>query len=99
MANKQRGNVSVELDKTRNLRYTMNALAEIEDSLGVPLAEMGNIQMTMKNVRVILWAGLIHEEPELTQEQVGEMVDLGNMQEVQEKVAEAFAMAQTSKNE
>jgi hypothetical protein len=98
MANKQRGFVKVELDKERNLRYTMNALAEIEDQLGVPLSEMAELKMTIKNVRVILWAGLIHEDEELTQQEVGNMVDLENMQEVQEKVAEAFAMADKGKN-
>jgi hypothetical protein len=94
MANKQRGFIKVELDKERTLRYTMNALAEIEDCLGVPLSEMKDVKMTMKNVRVILWAGLIHEDENLTQEQVGNMVDLGNMEAVQEKVAQAFTMAQ-----
>ncbi|MGG3561651.1 hypothetical protein ABES03_08605 [Neobacillus rhizosphaerae] len=98
MANKQRGFVKIELDKARHLRYTMNALAEIEDQLGVPLAELQNVKMTMKNVRVILWAGLIHEDKELTQEDVGEMVDLGNMEYVQERVAEAFAMVEKGKN-
>lgn len=99
MANKQRGHVEIQLDKKRTLRYTMNALAEIEDHLGIGLSEMGDIQMSIKNVRVILWAGLIHEDRELTQEDVGEMVDLTNFQEVQEKVAEAFTMAQAdSKN-
>jgi hypothetical protein len=93
MANKQRGIVAVTLDKKRNLRYTMNALAEIEDQLGVPLSEMGNLKMTIKNVRIILWSGLIHEDKELTPEDVGNMVDLGNFEEVQQKVAEAFAMA------
>jgi hypothetical protein len=99
MANKQRGNVEVELGgKVRNLRYTMNALAEIEDNLGVPLSEMDKVKMTIKNVRVILWAGLIHEDEELTQKEVGNMVDLENMEAVQEKVAEAFTMAQKEKS-
>jgi hypothetical protein len=98
MANKQRGFVKIELDKVRNLRYTMNSLAEIEDALGVPLSEMGNIKMTIKNVRVILWAGLIHEDKELTIEEVGDFVDLTNFEEVQTKVAEAFSMTQ-AKNE
>jgi DNA mismatch repair protein MutH len=98
MANKQRGFVKIELDKVRHLRYTMNALAEIEDQLGVPLSEMKDVKMTIKNVRVILWAGLIHEDAELTQEEVGNMVDLGNFEEVQQKIAEAFAMADKGKN-
>jgi hypothetical protein len=100
MANKQRGIVEVELGgKVRNLRYTMNALAEIEDRLGVPLSEMENVKMTMKNVRIILHCGLIHEDEELTEKEVGNMVDLENMQYVQERVAEAFAMSQKGKNE
>jgi hypothetical protein len=98
MANKQRGIVEVELDKVRHIRYTMNALAEIEDRLGVPLSEMKDVKMTIKNVRVILWAGLIHEDKDLTLEEVGEMVDLGNFEEVQTKVAEAFGATQ-GKNE
>lgn len=97
MANKHRGIVEVELGgKVRNLRYTMNALAEIEDKLGVAMADMKDIKMTIKNVRVILWAGLIHEDKELTIEEVGDMVDMSNFEEVQEKVAEAFAMSKNS---
>jgi hypothetical protein len=98
MANKHRGIIEVELGgKVRHIRYTMNALAEIEDNLGVPLSEMESVKMTIKNVRVILWAGLIHEDKTLTIEEVGDMVDLENMEAVQEKVAEAFTMAQKGK--
>ncbi|MED4840395.1 hypothetical protein P9695_08755 [Weizmannia sp. CD-2023] len=94
MANKQRGIVEVELDKVRHIRYTMNALAEIEDKLGYGLADLDGKQLKIKEVRVILWAGLIHEDPELTEEQVGDMIDLGNMQYVQGKMSEAFEQAQ-----
>lgn len=97
MANKHRGFIEVELDKTRTLRYTLNALAEVEDRIGVPLEELENVKMTIKNVRILLWAGLIHEDPDLTPEEVGNMVDMGNFQEVQEKVALAFTGG--SKNE
>lgn len=90
MANKHRGMVEVELDKKRTIRFTMNAMAELEDKLGLSLEDMGNVQMTIKNVRTILWAGLIHEDPDLTEEEVGNMVDMGNMEYVQEKVALAF---------
>lgn len=91
MANKHRGYVDIQLDKKRKLRYTMNALAEIEDALGVTMGEIDTVKMTIKNIRVILWAGLIHEDPELTVEEVGNMVDLQNLDEVQEKITEAFS--------
>lgn len=97
MANKQRGLVEIELDKKRTLRYTLNALAELEDVLGVPLSELEGVQMGMKQVRAFLWAGLIHEDKELTLEQVGDMVDFENMKEVNDKITEAFKAA-TAKN-
>lgn len=99
MANKQKGNVSVSLDKVRTLRYTLNALGEIEDRLGVSIQDMGDIKMTIKNLRTLLWAGLMHEDKELTELQVGDMVDVKNLQDVQKKVVEAFAMREDGKNE
>ncbi|CUB09214.1 hypothetical protein BN2127_JRS1_00998 [Bacillus cereus] len=90
MANKQRGIVEVNLDKKRKLQYTLNALAEIEDALGVKIHEMHTLNLGMKNIRTILWAGLLHEDAELTEEFVGSLVNVSNIAEVQAKVQEAF---------
>ncbi|PGD08260.1 hypothetical protein COM34_14255 [Bacillus wiedmannii] len=90
MANKQRGMVDIKLDKKRKLFYDLNALAEIEDALGVKIHEMHTLSLGMKNIRTILWAGLIHEDAELLEEQVGSMVSVSNIGEVQTKVQEAF---------
>lgn len=96
MANKQKHIVELELgEKIFTLRYTLNSLAEIEDNLGVALADLGKVTMGMKSVRVMLWAGLIHEG--LTELEVGDLVDFGNFEYVQGKLAEAFEMA-TRKN-
>ncbi len=97
MANKQRAAISVELDKTRTIRFTLNSMAEMEDKLGVPLSKLGEIELGVKSVRTMLWAGLIHEDPELTEREVGNLVDFDNLEYVQSKVAEAFAFA-TEKN-
>jgi hypothetical protein len=97
MANKQKAMVSITLDKKRNIRFTLNALAEIEDSLGIPLSKLQEVELGIKTVRTMLWAGLIHEDEELTEKQVGNMVDFTNLEEVQKKVSEAFATA-TAKN-
>ena len=97
MANKQKGIVSIELDKKRTLRYTLNALAEIEDVLGVPLSQMSELEMGVKTVRTMLWAGLLHEDENLTEKAVGNMVDFGNLEYIQTKVSEAFSAA-TAKN-
>jgi hypothetical protein len=90
MANKQRAIVEIELDKVRQLRFTLNALELIEDNLGVPLAKMAEIEMKIKNVKVILWAGLLDEDKDLTVEYVGGLVDLDNFEYVQEQLGKAF---------
>ncbi|MZP28686.1 hypothetical protein GTO91_03000 [Heliobacterium undosum] len=98
MANKQRGFVDIDLDKPRRLRYTLNALAEIEDKLGLTVTELGEANLGLKAIRTFLWAGLIHEAPELTEKAVGDWVDFENMAYVQTKIAEAFETA-TRKND
>lgn len=76
--------------KQRRLRYDLNAIAEIGERLGitVQLANIGQDllqrEMPLKSFRTILWAGLIHEEPELTEQEVGGWVDQDNFAEVME---------------
>ena len=97
-ANVKRGEEKVVLGGVeRVLRYDMNALVELEEKMGMPLSELGNVSVTMRNVRSMLWAGLIHAEPELTEPEVGGLVDMGNMVEVQEAIGKAFGQA-TAKN-
>ena len=93
MANKQKNEVSIMLDKKRTIRFTLNALAEIEDALGVPLSKLSEVELGVKTVRTMLWAGLLHEDESLTERQVGNWVDFDNLEEVQTKVTEAFSMA------
>jgi hypothetical protein len=97
MANKQRAIIEIELDKQRTLYFNMNALAYLEDALGVTLAEIGNVKMGIKTIRTFLHAGLIHEDESLTVHAVGNMVDFENLEYVQEKITEAFSLA-TAKN-
>ncbi|MBC9785859.1 hypothetical protein H1S01_15340 [Heliobacterium chlorum] len=98
MANKQRGFVDIELDRPRKLRYTLNALAEIEDKIGVSVTELGETNLGIKSIRTFLWAGLIHEDTNLTEKDVGDWVDFENLEYVQRKIAEAFETA-TRKND
>lgn len=93
MANKQKNEVTIMLDKKRTIRFTLNALAEIEDALNVPLSKLSEVELGVKTVRTMLWAGLLHEDETLTERQVGNWVDFSNLEEVQTKVTEAFGMA------
>ncbi|MBC9785502.1 hypothetical protein H1S01_13425 [Heliobacterium chlorum] len=98
MANKQRGFVDIDLDRPRKLRYTLNALAEIEDKLGVTVTKLSEVTLGIKSIRTFLWAGLIHEDANLNEKDVGSWVDFDNIEYVQAKIAEAFETA-TRKND
>lgn len=69
--------------KDRNLVFDMNAFIEIEDQYGdidkcMEAVEKGSI----KALRLLLWAGLIHDDPTLTPQAVGQMIDMGGIQEM-----------------
>lgn len=85
--------VVVDLDRPRKLRFGMNQLAALEDALGVPVTELGNIKMGVKELRLILWAGLSWEDPSLTPEKVGELADEADLSYLTEKVGEALTAA------
>ena len=98
MSNKHRGLVEIELDKPRQIRFTLNALAELEDKLGVSLSELEGLTKGVKQIRTFLWAGLLHEEPELSEQAVGNMVDFDNIEYINEKINKAFQRATQRKN-
>ena len=89
MPNTHRGYVTVELDKARNLQYTMNSLVEIEEFINRPISELG--KLSMKEIREVLFIGLRHEDPGLTAEAVGAMVDFNNIPALLEKFKEALS--------
>lgn len=77
--------------KERHLKYTLNALVEIEDKYGTvdagfELLDKGSI----KAARFILWAGLIHEDPALTEVEVGALMDMAYMQELMQTMGSAM---------
>lgn len=92
MANKKRGYVSVNLDKPRKLKYTFNAFCELEDK-GMNLLELKEDNFKLKDIRLLVWAGLRHELPDLTPEDAGELIDYGNLKEISDAVAEAVQVA------
>jgi len=69
--------------KTRNLRYDFNAFVALEEALNISIAEIGALltgSVKLRDLRAILWAGLIHEDRALTQEDVGKAI--GGMQDM-----------------
>lgn len=99
------------------LRYDLNAIAEIGDRLGISLRldrfreDLLGVPLPLSALRTIIWAGLIHAEPALTEHEVGGWVDHENLGEViqaffslfgghvsaadQQKVASQFGVTMT----
>ena len=89
--------IEIELDKKRLLDFNLNALAAAEKAM----TNFWGVRTTMGNVlsegtigaadtRAMIWGGLIHEDPELTLEQVGAMVRIDNLLYVQGKLMESL---------
>ena len=86
--------ISINLDKPRTLRYGINALAKIEDITGRPITALDLNRVGIKDLLVFVYAGLYHEDKDLTVEQVGNIIDeYSDINSVAEKVGEAFTLA------
>ena len=89
--------VTIHLDgRDRELRYDLNAIATIGDKLGLSgrlndlATDLLGKPLPLSALRTILWAGLVWNEPELTEEEVGSWVDLDNFAEVWERFFTLF---------
>lgn len=83
--------IPIKLDKTRNLRYGMKAISMIEKKFGKSVSKIDMDNLTMEDAAVMIWAGLVHEDAELTTEKVMDLVDeYSDIQTILEAMGEAF---------
>ncbi len=86
--------ITINLDKPRTLRYGINALAKIEDLTNKPLVKLDLKNVGIKDLLIIIYAGLCHEDSNLTIEKVGDIIDeYSSLGEIAEKVGEALTLA------
>ena len=86
--------VPVDLDKPRILKFDLNSFAELEERYGSVEEAMEVLQSgTIKGIRTLLWCGLVHEEENLTEKQVGAMISIGDLAELSEKLNAAMSTA------
>lgn len=86
--------VAVELDKPRILKFDLNSFAELEERYGSVEDAMLVLQSgTIKGIRTLLWCGLIHDDEQLTERQVGAMIGIGDLAELSEKLTDAMSTA------
>ena len=75
----------------RELKFTLNALAEMEERYGTVVAAFKALDSgSIKAVRFVLWAGLMHTDDNLTERQVGNLIDTQCMANIMESLGIAF---------
>lgn len=75
----------------REVRFTLNAMAEIEERYGSVQAAFDALENnSVKAARCILWAGLLHSDEGLTEQQVGNLIDISNMSGLMNSMTDAL---------
>ena len=81
----------VQLDKSRNFKYGMRALDRIEKKFKKSVTKIDMENLTMGDTAIMVWAGLVHEDRNLTPEKVMDLIDEhSNLPTVMEAMKEAF---------
>lgn len=91
-----RNSVSIELDRPRWIRFDVNALADAEEALGgAAIGEVMQKGAGIRHIRALLWAGLRADDPKLTIERVGLLLEDhlakgGDMADIGDAIGKAF---------
>ena len=93
--NKAKPGVRITLDKERTLLFDLNAMVAFEEAAGKGLFD-GSFDyndMSLKEIRAMLWVCLLHEDDSLTVKQVGSWVTVSNMVKITSQLTKAFEVA------
>lgn len=75
----------------RTIKFDLNAMAALEEIYGsVDKAFEELDKNSIKALRCVLWAGLMHEDENLTEKQVGSLIDIRLMNEIVTSLGSAF---------
>lgn len=79
-AAKARPEIYLELDKRRKFVFDMNGLCTAEEKLGKSVFKCVNWKdLGVRDLRLLLWAGLLGEDPSLSIEDIGKMFHSHNV--------------------
>jgi len=77
--------VAIKLDKERHLRLTLKGMIAFRNLTDINLLEGFNLaELTLEQTGALLYACLLHEDKELTYDDVLNMIDLSNITRISE---------------
>jgi tail tube GTA-gp10-like protein len=99
MANAKKGEVEFTHDKkVYTLRYSINAMCELEDrmgqsvvAIGALMSDPGRVKISM--MRTMFWAGLRDHHEAMTEADAGRLMDGIGLVEAGQMIAKAFEAA------
>jgi hypothetical protein len=93
--------VEIELDKKRNLVFDNEAMIQIEEQLPGESTFDPKFwaSISAKKAKVILWAGLLYEDPALTLDQVKGILKGRNFAPIIQKILVAWGWSQPEPEE
>lgn len=84
----------ITLDKVRNLRYNMRAIDSLEKKLKKRVGDIEGVttgNLSMQEYATFIWAGLVHEDKDLTPDKVMDLIDeYSSLREVTKEMWDAF---------
>lgn len=89
--------VQVTLDKKRSIFYDLGAMVAIDEKYdmsfidAVKLITVSNPRM--RDIRIFLWGGLLHENPDLAEEDVNKIANYHNLTEAYKAIMQALTDA------
>lgn len=90
----------INLDKSRNFRYGMKALSLIEKKFKKNLSSIDFENLTIDETMTIIWAGLVHEDRELTTDKLIDTIDASGIKfdvivkAMSEAISDAFGSSE-----
>lgn len=88
--------VTIKADKERHIRFNFNSLVILEESLDRPVTALSG-SLSFKDINLLVWAGLLHEEPTLTKEETADIIEAvienEGLQSLSNKLAVAITIA------
>lgn len=84
--------VAIELDKTRHMKFSLNALCDLQDEYGdvIDAFMKATEKQDFKMIRKLLFVSLRDEDEELEERHVGKMIDMQNLNQVMEALTGAL---------